>query len=659
MGIQKSNVKTIVRIVGAVAVSMAALCLIALFCQADSFTHGYYCDDEEIFDSYTSLDGVDDGEESASSARSLRSLSLSDEGYSMEVDPESGRLLKGIQLFVLNTPRPTGSEGRLTVTVYDESGTLLESSSIDEQQLVREVYYRDETHRPSVDPVGRWFRFVFPRFIDGGRTYRLSIEATGFDVSPSLAVIDSSTEAMLPSESRGSELMVGFGYTETTFSGTERLLIIMLVCIAWFALCSLIIQGRSRSGRTTSMVSVLLLVFLMTMNFSTSVLNPENTGFGGFQEDSELLVTDSIQAVKDGYWFEGENARYNLGHHADANGPNPEGAFVANTSLFGLQGIVFTFLGRFLPVWVLNFGCCLALSVVLIVFCCLIYKKYNLLMAGCFYGVFLLSPLVINFARNLYWVEFTWFVPILFGLICSLRSDNNHVRIVCYLAVFASVCIKCLCGYEFISSIIMAIVAFVVADAISAIVRHDKGAAAQSLKSFFALGVASVVGFAVALLFHGWLRGAGDVLSGLSDIFEQDVSRRTVGSNLDYFESGYFESINASVWETLCRCFAFREQVVSGLPGSIFPLLVLTPLVLFAFDLKRKRLDVCSATLYATFFLGAVSWFVLAKSHSYVHWTLNEVVWYLGFVQMCLYIPLRGVRRFVRRAAVSGNNDDG
>lgn len=659
MGIQKSNMKTIARIVGVAVVSAAAFCLIALFSQTDSFTHGYYCDDEEIFESYIRSDGVDDGGESASSVHSLRSLNLSDGSYSMGVEPDSGRLLKGIQLFVLNTPRPTGSEGKLTVTVYDEGGAPVESSSIDEQQLVREVYYRNETHRPSVDPVGRWFRFVFPRLLDGGQAYRLEIEATGFDVSPSLALIDSSMEDVLPSESRDNELMIGFGYAERTFSGAERLLMTMLVCIVWFTLCSLIVQGRNRSRKTASVVSALLLIFLMTMNFSTSVLNPENTGFAGFQEDSELLVTDAIQAVNDGYWFEGENARYNLGHHADANGPNPEGAFVANTSLFGMQGIVFTFLGRFLPVWVLNFGCCLILSVVLFAFCYFIKKKYNLLMAGCFYGVFLLSPLVVNFARNLYWVEFTWFVPILLGLVCSLRSDSKHVRIVCYLAVFASVCIKCLCGYEFISSIIMATVAFVAADAISAIARHDRDAAVRSLKSFFALGVASVVGFMVALLFHGWLRGAGDVFGGLLEIYEQDVSRRTIGSNLDYFESGYFESINASVWETLCRCFTFREQVVSGMPGSIFPLLVLAPLFFFAFELKRKRLDVCSATLYATFFLGAVSWFVLAKSHSYVHWTLNEVVWYLGFVQMCLYIPLKGVRRFVRRAAVSGNNDDG
>ena len=42
--------------------------------------------------------------------------------------------------------------------------------------------------------------------------------------------------------------------------------------------------------------------------------------------------------------------------------------------------------------------------------------------------------------------------------------------------------------------------------------------------------------------------------------------------------------------------------------------------------------------LYIVTFLTSVSWFVLAKSHSYVHTHINFVLWYMGYVQVCLYV---------------------
>ena len=41
---------------------------------------------------------------------------------------------------------------------------------------------------------------------------------------------------------------------------------------------------------------------------------------------------------------------------------------------------------------------------------------------------------------------------------------------------------------------------------------------------------------------------------------------------------------------------------------------------------------------YTVSFLATISWFVLAKAHSYIHTHMNYVLWYFGFVQVCLYI---------------------
>lgn len=60
--------------------------------------------------------------------------------------------------------------------------------------------------------------------------------------------------------------------------------------------------------------------------------------------------------------------------------------------------------------------------------------------------------------------------------------------------------------------------------------------------------------------------------------------------------------------------------------------------MIFIIGLRRKSLDFEFVALYIVTFLTSVSWFVLAKSHSYVHTHINFVLWYMGYVQVCLYV---------------------
>ena len=90
--------------------------------------------------------------------------------------------------------------------------------------------------------------------------------------------------------------------------------------------------------------------------------------------------------------------------------------------------------------------------------------KYNLLLAVIYYLTFLLSPWIVNFARNLYWVEFTWFIPMAIGLFCSININNKICRFTSYLLAFFSILIKCLCGYEYISTIMLSMITFLVID---------------------------------------------------------------------------------------------------------------------------------------------------------------------------------------------------
>ena len=54
--------------------------------------------------------------------------------------------------------------------------------------------------------------------------------------------------------------------------------------------------------------------------------------------------------------------------------------------------------------------------------------------------------------------------------------------------------------------------------------------------------------------------------------------------------------------------------------------------------MMRKKIKIDLIMMYIVSFFTTLSWFVLAKSHSYVHIHLNYVLWYFGFVQICLYV---------------------
>lgn len=318
----------------------------------------------------------------------------------------------------------------------------------------------------------------------------------------------------------------------------------------------------------------------------------------------------------------------------------PKGFCHRYLSQYGLQGKVFRHLEKYLRLDTLRVLTAIGTACVLMAIVYLIAARYNSLMAGVYYCVFLLSPWIVNFARNLYWVEFTWFLPMAAGLLCAWKYDSRRVRIVTYCLAFLTILLKCLCGYEYISTVMMGLIQFLLVDMILAVVRKDWKKAMLLLRTIFLLGVAALAGFAVAICFHARLKSDGNLLEGIALIVKQDVLRRTYGGDINTYEpaSVMGMSICSSVWEVLRKYYSFSTEIITGVPGNLFPLLNLVPLAIFACDAKQKKLNLQWVLMYAVFLIAPISWFVLAKAHSYIHTHMNYVLWYFGFIQICLYI---------------------
>lgn len=327
----------------------------------------------------------------------------------------------------------------------------------------------------------------------------------------------------------------------------------------------------------------------------------------------------------------------------------PYATYSAYVNQFGLQGIIYRHLARRLSEETLIFITCSASAAVFMMITILLRKKYNGLLAGCFFVSCWLSPWVVNASRTLYWVQFTWFLPMLAGLWCSMHVKKRKVRIVSYILVWFFIMIKSLCGYEYITAVMLGAVAFLFTDLLCGIfVTKDRKGALLLLRTMVIMGIAALAGFACAICIHARLRGEGDIFAGIKNIIQSDLVRRTWGASMNDFDSVYWDSFNASGWEVFSMYFHTDTPVIAGIDGNLFPLICVIPLIMEAHDAAKKKLQLQEVFLYIIGFLIAVSWFVLAKEHSYIHKFLNFVLWYMLYVPMCFYIIVRHIKDYIK-----------
>lgn len=513
---------------------------------------------------------------------------------------------------------PDNYSGEITVSLYDASQNLVDTVTVSGNTLKS----------------GQWFGIYLNSSVKKIEPMSVVFLSSGADAPGLIREV----ETMRASETQASEIMIGYAYAESTFTPYEKAFFSMLLLGALAFLASVYTENK-KAASLKRIALFLVLTTVLAWNYTYNTIDKSNTTFDTFQKDSEALVTDVITAKKEGLALN----KYGLGTIKDQYLEPYE-------AQFGLHGKLFRHIAdnKIWPVQNehLNFLCSVLTAVVFTSMVFLLNKKYGVLYAACFYLTFWLSPWVVNFARNLYWLEFTWFAPMLVGLYCSMDVTSQKRRLFCYALTFSTILVKCLCGYEYISSIMMGLVAFLVFDFFAAATKNRKE---QWLiaRTIIILGLVALAGFFTAIVMHAGIRSNGSILEGIKTIYEGDVLRRTSGGQINDFSAIYYESFNASAWEVICKYFTFSTEIITGIRGNLFPLLSITPLVLFAYEYKNQKLDWVLVSQYLYFMLTAVSWFTLAKSHSYIHTHMNFVLWYFGFVQICIYITVKHLKDYI------------
>lgn len=276
--------------------------------------------------------------------------------------------------------------------------------------------------------------------------------------------------------------------------------------------------------------------------------------------------------------------------------------------------------------------------------------KYNNLMAIIWGSVFILSPHILNFSHNLYWVEFTWFVPMLLGLLAATDEVKFRCKnLIIAILVFFSIFIKSLCGYEYLSTIMIGMIVFLLSDILVEFYKKDFCKLKKKIKIATIISICGLVGFSVALSLHGYYRGNGSVVAGIQDIYNKDVLRRTIAGNRSNFYSDnkvIMESIDVPTSKVIARYFKpykEKQNVVIKTVGKLFWPSSVLALFIMVYRCKYRNkynqtenLQIFSLFLISLF--GTLSWLILAKSHSSIHYNLNLVLWWFGYCQMLVYI---------------------
>jgi hypothetical protein len=306
-------------------------------------------------------------------------------------------------------------------------------------------------------------------------------------------------------------------------------------------------------------------------------------------------------------------------------------------SQFGLQGIVFTASGA--GPAATSAVCALLSALVFAMIFASAQRDLGAPTGDTACALAALTPVCLTFAPALYWATFLMLLP--FALVWCFGgwASTPGRKAALLLGVGAAVYLKCLCGYEYVTSVIAAPLAA------AWFHMHRIGVPARTRilvgASLFAAGVA---GFALALGTHALQVECVVGENGIAVIRDRAVARTAAAPEESHLAA---ERNGRTAVAFAVQCFKdyFRQRAISlpsAFGASAFDLSLGTASLLaaayaIAAVVRPSRDRLALAGALAIGFAASVSWQVLAVNHMCVHRHLNMIVYAVPF------LPLFGI----------------
>jgi hypothetical protein len=400
-----------------------------------------------------------------------------------------------------------------------------------------------------------------------------------------------------------------------------------------------------------------ILVVVLTLNIFTNFLGiVDHDWFETNEENSDSLILGKIvrmrtqEPSKDAMflsWISNSQGKY-IDHLSDKN-PASSAQFEVYISSIGLQGTLFSLISMLL-FWmdfttlmsVFSLINALLLSALLVLFVFWVYRQFGLFTAIITFITTFLTQWLLVFGHSVYWSIWLCFLPFVVSLLLLENFEKKGIYITKKLGIWVAITVflKCAAGYEYISTILIMTMLPLIFYAYKNQWRFK-----VFLNRFLSLCGYALLGFAFAILIHlimiAILNEQG-LMSALNEL-EILISRRTsLGDVAKVADPKYAEMRDVPLSGILARYLVsgfepytplFKIAGKSLYMKHFIYLLGFTSLISVIdrsfsktiFENRRKITALCLISLISL--MGPVSWYVLAKSHSYVHPHLNYILW--------------------------------
>jgi hypothetical protein len=378
---------------------------------------------------------------------------------------------------------------------------------------------------------------------------------------------------------------------------------------------------------------------------------------------------------------------------------NLSGKFKKYDSQYGLQLHFFYYLQKLgiENIKVFQGITAMLMSIVVGILFYLLRKNFSTTVALLFSASLVLSPYVVVFARNLYWVEATWFLPMIvsmyYGKIKFLSWPSNLKFFIFFVVAYL---IKMLCGYEYLTTIAIASCVPIIL-----YMSLDKKGLKETIIKLSINATSTLIAFILASSIHVNLlsKDSSKALDHIDHIvtnakvrtqthnpseikelckYKQNTNRQNIDLELLKNCEETYKKSSTKVGKIILRYLIFDNFLpwlgnFSNIKSSNFtetkdydilkslwekPSKKTLRAVIYETETQTKKnlviiflntflflLLILTAFFRASFKMRLVlmfslsaplSWFIIAQGHSALHFGLNYVLWCLPLVPFCL-----------------------
>lgn len=388
---------------------------------------------------------------------------------------------------------------------------------------------------------------------------------------------------------------------------------------------------------------------ILTAVFFTNLFGILNANFSEFQKDSESIVIGKLAvSQREGIFYEsgltgtyGSLLTTNQYDIYINNKVVKKETYTTYLSQIGGQGIFFSFIDKLSPLsnennlklfYLITAG---LTSLIFTLFLKWVVQQFGLVTSIITLLLIITSYWIIIFSKNIWWSLWSFYLP--FILILRYFEKNRtskisfiNIGIISNFLIF----IKCFfTGYEYITTTLIMFMMPIIFYSLS-----DNWSLLKFLKIAFSAACGAIIGVIVSILV---------LLFQLSHLNSQKINgwnylletftRRSYDNPNKYLDPVYNHSMKSSIWEVLKIYFNGNQFVFKShnfnLSISFFHCICVFIIATFFILLKynSKKNIALTITLWVSI-LAPLSWFVIFKSHSFIHTHMNFIVWYMPFM---------------------------